>query len=126
MGKVKGLIIDDEAIIALHIALVAKKAGIDQTVLANNSETAIKYFDEEKPDILFVDINLAGQVDGFDLAKLLCNKSAVPVVFISGNSEKDIKGKLTSEKLIFPFDYLVKPIDDLNLIKIIKKMMSKA
>jgi len=120
---VKGLIIDDEAIIALHISLIAKKSGIGETFLANNANSAIQIFEKEKPNILFIDINLAGDIDGFELSKILCKNNHTPVIFISGNPNKDIKGRLEYEKLPFTHNYMVKPIDDLALKKLIKTMI---
>lgn len=121
--KVKGLIIDDEAIIALHISLIAKKSGIEEPFLANNAKSAIEIFEKEKPNILFIDINLAGDIDGFELSKILCKNKHTPVIFISGNPNKDIEGRLDYEKLPFPHNYMVKPIDDSALKKLIKNMI---
>ncbi|MBK7499985.1 MAG: response regulator [Ignavibacteriales bacterium] len=120
----KGLIIDDEAIIALHISLIAKRTGLATTFLANNSKTAFEIFSREKLDILFVDINIAGELDGVELAKQLCAIKTTPVIFISGNADKQVRTRLFDEKLSFPHNYLIKPVDDAVLKKLIQSMLA--
>lgn len=120
----KGLIIDDEAIIALHISLIAKRTGLETTFLANNSKTAFEIFSREKPNILFVDINIAGEIDGVELAKQLCAIKTTPVIFISGNADKQVRTRLSDEKLSFPHNYLIKPVDDTVLKKLIQSMLA--
>ena len=64
MSKLKIGIVEDEVIIADHIAEILVKLGYDVAEPAASYAEAVQMIDDEKPDLLLIDIQLRGKRDG--------------------------------------------------------------
>jgi len=86
---------------------------------ANNSEKALKIYQDEKPDIMIVDINLP-KINGLEFIKhIRINDIDTKVIILTAHSDVEYLMQATSLKLI---DYLIKPISR----KALKKSLDKA
>lgn len=91
-GKI--LIIEDEAIIALHISKIVKKLGHTVTGMARKQSEAIKLAAEEKPDLILSDIQLADGSSGIDAVnEILTEAGDIPVIFITAFPERLLTGE---------------------------------
>ncbi len=112
MGKIKIGIVEDEIIIADNIAATLEQLGYEVTEPAANYTEAIEMIENEKPDLLLLDIQLGGKKDGIDLAWHIKQNYSVPFIFLTANADA-----VTVEraKQVEPPAYLVKPFnkDDL-------------
>ncbi len=119
----KALIIDDEqnSREALRGKLGLFCPEIEITGEAENVEDAFVFCEENKPDLLFLDINLAGD-DGFTLLdRLGATGERLPeIIFITAHDEYAIKAIKFSAS-----DYLLKPIDPEELVKAVRKVEAK-
>lgn len=106
MLKLKIGVIEDEMVIADTICLTLKKLGYEPTTVAPNYNSAVKMMNEEKPDLLLIDINLGGGKDGIDFAHYVREKYAVPLIFLTANSDPST---ISRAKQVKPNAYLVKP-----------------
>jgi two-component system, LytTR family, response regulator LytT len=106
MNKLKIGIVEDEVIIAEHIADVLVKLGYDVAEPASSFSEAMQMIKDEKPDLLLLDIQLKGKKDGIDLAAAVNEDYAIPIIFLTADSDS-----LTVEraKKVNPACYLVKP-----------------
>lgn len=122
MKNIKVLIVEDELIIARNIELVLKHLEFETRITNNDIDTleCIKTF---IPDVVLMDINLLGSVmDGIDLAKEILKHYDVPLIFITAYTDDEI---IERAKRISPYGYIVKPIDNKNLIITIKIALYK-
>jgi PAS domain S-box-containing protein len=99
------LLVEDEAIIAIAQKMTLEKRGY--TVLtANSGDKAVEIFKQNKGiNLVLMDIDLGGGLDGTETADIILNQRAVPLVFLSSHTEPEIVGK--TEK-ITSYSYVVK------------------
>jgi DNA-binding LytR/AlgR family response regulator len=113
MKKSRILIVENEPLIAMDVKMSLEKLGYEVIGSAATYQEALAKAYENKPDIALMDINLDGNKDGIQAAKVLKAHYDIPVVFLTSLTEVDtIKRALESE----PFGYLIKPFkqDDLR------------
>ena len=114
----KCVIIDDEPlavkVIENHISQIKE---LQSVAVFNNAIDSMEYLRENKPDLLFLDLNMP-VLDGFSFLESLDDKPMV--IITSAHAEHAAKG-FDLEVL----DYLVKPISLPRFIKAINKAMAK-
>jgi signal transduction histidine kinase/DNA-binding response OmpR family regulator len=108
------LLLEDE----LSVAIIESKRLQDEGYNVIHTQKAqdaidIVYNEKEKIDLLLIDIELDQDLDGTQVAQKILEKYNIPVVFISGHTEKEIVQK--TEK-ISSYGYVIKntPITVLN------------
>ena len=110
----KIMIVEDEMIIAMGYAAALINASFDvPNVIIDTGEEAVKIILSVNPDLVLMDINLKGEIDGIDAAKQILKKKNVPIIFMSGNNDAETKKRALS---INPAGYLNKPINQKKMI----------
>lgn len=112
MEKVRLLIVEDEAIIAMELQNTLKNLGYQVTSLVNNGKRAIERAETEKPDIVLIDIRINGELDGIETAEIIRNKFGIPVVFSTAYLDEE---RIERAKITMPFGYILKPIQERDL-----------
>jgi len=103
------LIVEDDAFLSFIEETIVSRLGYEVVGTATSGEEALKQAEKLNPDILLVDVQLDGEMDGIQtVMKLRERQFNNPVIFISGTSENSI---IENAKKISYTDYLVKPID---------------
>ena len=119
----KALIIDDEenSRISLKGKLELFCPEIESIGLAEDVSTAIEEVKSVNPDIIFLDVKLAGET-GFDLLEALKKENLLTadVIFTTAHDEFAIKAIKFSA-----IDYLLKPIDAEDLVTAVRKVEEK-
>lgn len=91
-GKI--LVIEDEAIIALHISKIVKGLGHTVTGTARKQSDAIELAAMERPDLILSDIQLADGSSGIDAVNdILAKAGDIPVIFITAFPERLLTGE---------------------------------
>ncbi|MBU4548388.1 MAG: response regulator, partial [Euryarchaeota archaeon] len=121
MGKASILVVEDEAITALDINEKLVKLGYNVLNLVLTGKEAIKFLAEYRPDLVLMDINLKGKMDGTEAAQKISSLS-IPVVFLSAYSDNKTLEKV---KKSAPYGYMVKPFDTNNLQVTIETALKK-
>jgi len=93
---VKLLIVEDEAITALHLAAEFLKLGCVVTTEASG-EAALRHAETELPEAVLMDIHLAGKLDGIETAKVLLGRRSTSIVFMSGYERYELEERLRRE-----------------------------
>jgi len=86
------LIIEDEPIIALHLATIVEELGHHVVATAANSKAAINAAATTKPELILADINLADGSSGVDAVYEILKSGEVPVLFITAYPERLLTG----------------------------------
>jgi response regulator of citrate/malate metabolism len=105
----KILIIEDDMIIQLFISKVLKSAGFEIVGEGRSCKQALELVAKTKPDLILMDIGIAGDKDGIETAELINQDYDIPILFMTGNS--DITTTERARKTN-PIDILLKPIDE--------------
>lgn len=121
-AKKRILAVDDAAIILTRITNTLQN---DYEVITVNSGTrALKYLEQEKPNLILLDIQMA-QKDGIETLKeirAMKDRADIPVIMLTGVEDKDFV--LKSAKLGI-CDYILKPFYSDDLTKRIRKVFAK-
>ncbi len=107
-SKGRVLIVEDEAVSAMALAWVLRRLGYDIWGPVATGEQALSLIESVKPNLVLMDILLAGDIDGVDAAETIRQTSDVPVVFMTGYLDKDTLeriGRVTCSSLVTkPYD----------------------
>lgn len=113
MEKIKIVIIEDEFVIAEDVRSRLESHGYRVSAIFDRGENALPYILNEKPDLLLVDIHLAGGMNGIELVRQAQAKIQTPVVYITANSDSRTYDEA---KVTHPNAFLIKPFSPENLI----------
>ncbi|WP_072680845.1 response regulator [Arcobacter sp. LA11] len=102
------LIVDDEPLITMFIKRVIENMGHIVVGICKDGESALSTINKEKPNIVFMDINIKGPLDGISVIKKNSNQD-LSVIYVSSYSEQDILDEALSTN---PTNYLIKPIKE--------------
>ena len=86
--------------------------GYGVAATAVTGQEAIDNAEESRPDLILMDINLKGPMDGVEAAERIHKRLDVPIVYLTAQSDE---GTLKRAKLTGPFSYLFKPFDERDL-----------
>ena len=130
MGFAKILVVEDERITAKDIKRSLEKAGYYVLAMVATGEDAIKFSEENKPDLVIMDIKLEGEIDGIDAADTIRSKFAIPVIYLTSYSDKStIERAKTTRPSAFilkePFGFLHKPFEENELYTAIDILLSR-
>jgi CheY-like chemotaxis protein len=87
------LIIEDEAIIALHIRSIVEGLGHSVTGIARTRTEAVALAERTRPELVLADISLADGSSGIDAVKDILGAMSVPVIFITAFPERLLTGE---------------------------------
>jgi response regulator NasT len=100
------LIVEDDTLVGMGLKSHLERLGHGVIGQAATAAEAMRFFQEQKPDLVLVDIRLNG-IDGLDLAAQLLQQRRVPILVISAYSDPDLVARAAG---IGVFGYLIKPV----------------
>jgi DNA-binding NarL/FixJ family response regulator len=103
----KVLIVEDEAIVALSLKLELETKGYDVCGFVSSGEEAVELAGTSFPDLILMDINLAGEQDGISAAEEILIHGSPRIIFFSGHSRLAMDPRLQKLK---PLGLLSKPV----------------
>lgn len=104
MGRI--LIVEDEGIVAADLADTLTGLGYDVVATTDTATGAIANAAELDPDLILMDIRLAGPSDGIQAAATIRRERQIPIVFLTAHSDDDTLSRAIGTQ---PFGYIVKP-----------------
>jgi putative nucleotidyltransferase with HDIG domain len=110
--KKKILIVEDERIIAEDIRKCVLNCDYDVIGIVPTGQDTLLKIEEQKPDLILMDIMLEGKLDGIETAEKIISKHDIPVIYITANADDTI---LARAKKTNPYGYLVKPFEEIDL-----------
>ncbi|MHC5771066.1 MAG: hybrid sensor histidine kinase/response regulator [Nostoc sp.] len=109
---VRILVVEDEYILAMNLQETLELLGYTVVDIADSAELAIEKAAELLPNLVLMDIRLRGEMDGIQAAETIWNRFQIPVVYITGHSDKST---VERSKLTFVFGYILKPVKEQQL-----------
>jgi len=103
------LIAEDEAIVALELEDRFISMGWEIAGVTSRGEEAIDLAAVKKPDLIVMDINLKGKVDGIRAAEKIYQLYSIPSVYVTACPFPEVKKKMSSP---YYFPVIIKPFDD--------------
>lgn len=107
------LIVEDEIIIANKIGLHLEQFGYVVAGILPRGEQAVRYCRKNLPDILLLDINLKGDLDGIETARILEKEGIyIPTIYLTANTDPATFERAKGTR---PHAFLGKPYDQTEL-----------
>ena len=115
------LIVEDEAVVALHLTEIVSNAGYSVLGMFASGEEALIFLNNSVlPDAVIMDIGLAGTMNGIETACQLKKMYGVPIIFLTAYSDEE---RIKEAMVVDPSAYLFKPIIPDNLLFILEKIL---
>ncbi len=106
MSNVRILIVEDEILIAMHLARQLEEAGYEVSDPVTSGSAALEAAELNRPDVVLLDVRLAGDMDGIETGRAIRDRLGIPVVFLTGYSDPEVE---TRAREITSADVLGKP-----------------
>lgn len=106
------LIVDDDSIITHLVSTMLQTKGFSIAGVVATGEEAVAKAAELAPDLILMDINLSGKLDGMDAGHYIFQLFHIPIVFITGISEEE---KLDRVKCSQPYGIIFKPFTAIEI-----------
>jgi PAS domain S-box-containing protein len=106
------LIVEDGVIMARDIEQRLRKLNYNVVGIAGSGDEAVRKAKDLSPDLVLMDVNLKGGVDGIHAAELIRGRADIPVVYVTGYSDDQT---LRRARATDPFGYILKPFDEREL-----------
>jgi PleD family two-component response regulator len=120
--KKRILAVDDDVIVLTRISTILRNDY--DLVTVNSGMRALRYLEQEQPDLILLDIRMAQQ-DGIETLRKIRNMEEckdIPVIMLTGVENKDIV--VESAKLGI-CDYLLKPFSTTELLKRVRRVFEQ-
>ena len=116
-------LVEDEVVVAMDIRAQLERLGYEVVSSARTASQGIAQARAERPDLVLMDIQLAGERDGISAAEEIRQRLAIPVVFLTAFADES---SLERAKAVSPYGYIVKPLDEHDLETSIEVALSRA
>ncbi len=111
-SRLRILVVEDEAIIAADLRQQLIKLGYEPVGHAVSGEQAVQLARELKPDLVLMDIQLSGAMDGVAASRAIQETLSLPVIFLTAFGEEQT---FERAKLTDPFGFILKPFTEREL-----------
>lgn len=123
MGKditKKAIIVEDNLILSVLYENILKEMVFKTVGEVESGERAVELVQKYNPDVVLMDIMLEGDMDGIEAAHLIREFSSVPIVFITGNSDK---AHISRASEVRNSKFLKKPLSEERLKKAVNVLL---
>lgn len=112
MQPIRVLVVEDERIVALHLKQQLTKLGYAVVAVVASGDKALEFLRSTHPDIVLMDINIEGDIDGIQTAALISDEDFTPVIYLTAYSEEVTLQRAAATN---PYGYLLKPFSEREL-----------
>lgn len=120
--SVKILIVEDDMIIAAKISMQLGNLGYEVTGIVPKGEQVLVNIASNKPDIVLLDINLRGTLDGIETAHQIQAVEDIPIIYVTANTDEETFNRAKATR---PYAFIPKPIKNLDLQRAIELTISR-
>ncbi|MBN1552830.1 response regulator [bacterium] len=101
------LLVEDEALIAMFLEMELLEAGYSVLGIVSTGEEAVELANQQKPDLVILDVRLAGEINGIETAQRLKKTGEIPIIFLTGYLDIEL---METIKTIKPAGCFIKPV----------------
>jgi CheY-like chemotaxis protein len=118
-NQLRILIVEDEAFVRLDLEHALASAGYVVVGSAVSADNAVSKAEQERPDLVLMDIRLVGERDGIDAALEIRERFDIPSLFVTAFASDAMRERAAPGK---PVGFFQKPIDRIKLLDTLKKL----
>lgn len=123
MTQARILVVEDERIVALDLQHTLESFGHEVVATSPSGERAVELARVHQPDLILMDINLEGKIDGTEAAEAIQAEMHTPIIFLTAYTESSTLAR--AEKSA-PYGYLVKPVETRALQATLRMAMARS
>jgi two-component system, response regulator PdtaR len=116
-GK-SAVIVEDEGLTQLLLRKCLTGAGMKVVGCAANGQAGVDLVLDVRPDLVLMDINMPGEIDGLEAAQTILSLYRVCIVMVTAYSEAENRRRAAE---VSTCGYLVKPVTDATLIPALER-----
>ncbi|HXB70449.1 MAG TPA: response regulator [Candidatus Acidoferrales bacterium] len=111
------LVVEDEGLIAEDIKRRLERFGYTVPAIAGTGAEALQCARYAQFDLVLMDIQIKGEMDGIATAQALKDEFDLPVIYLTAHADQDTVNRA---KFTEPLGYLLKPVGDANLSSVVQ------
>jgi diguanylate cyclase (GGDEF)-like protein/PAS domain S-box-containing protein len=112
MRQARILVVEDESIVAADIQDRLESLGYEVPATVASGEKAVEQAGALRPDLVLMDIQLKGRMDGVEAADQIRQRFGIPVIYLTANADHPT---VQRAKVTEPFGYVIKPFEEREL-----------
>ncbi len=120
--KKRVLLVEDDYIISMLLEKQIERMGYEVASKVESGELAIEKVQEERPDLILMDIHLKGELNGIETVKIIREFSDIPVLYLTGNASEITRKEAEDTH---PDGFMIKPVDMEFLRQSIRNILEK-
>jgi signal transduction histidine kinase len=106
------MIVEDEFVILQQLEVLLVELGYEVCAKALSGEKAVQEAEEKIPDLILMDINLIGEIDGVEAARQIQTRYDIPIIYVTAFDNPEL---LARAKVTEPYGYILKPFEPREL-----------
>jgi PAS domain S-box-containing protein len=106
------LVVEDNIIVAMDLQNTLTKLGYTVPAVVSSGEEAITKVEENNPDLVLMDINLYGKMDGIEAASKIHTFSDTPIIYLTAYTDEKT---LERARITETYGYILKPFKEREL-----------
>jgi response regulator NasT len=122
MAQHRIVIVEDESLVRLDLKEMLENQGYLVVGEASDGRSAINLARELKPDLLLMDIQMPGELDGIGAAKILAEERVAPVLLLTAYSDREFVDRARESGVM---GYIVKPFGEAELVPAIEVALAR-
>ncbi len=114
------LIVEDEGILSMDLQFVLEAGGFEVTGITASGEKALESMRDTGADLVLMDIELKGEMDGAETAERIMRHFNIPVIYMSAHRAGPILERIGGPA---PIAFFSKPVEGPHLCRTIREML---
>lgn len=116
------VIVEDESLVRLDLKETLENQGYIVVGEAADAQSAVNLARELKPDLVMMDIQMPGALDGIDAAKLLAEERVAPVLLLTAYSDREFVDRARDAGVM---GYIVKPFHESEIVPAVEVALAR-
>ena len=106
IDRTRVLIVENEGLVGCDLASTLSTLGYEVVGLCRTGEEALQVADDQRPDVVLMDVQLAGAMDGIETARRMLQTNPVAIIYLTASADADTVARARDTQ---PCGYLLKP-----------------
>jgi two-component system, response regulator PdtaR len=122
MSSPRILIVEDQYFVAIDCELTLRAAGMECVGLATTALEAVEHAEQQRPDLILMDIRLASRADGVEAAIVIFERLGIRCIFSSGHADTQVRRAAERAR---PLGWLDKPYTPEALVQAVEGALAE-
>lgn len=112
LDRIRVLIVENEGLVGCDLAATLERLGYMVAGLCRTGEEVLNTVEDLRPDVVLMDVQLGGKIDGIETARMLKKRFPVAVIYLTACADAETVARARETH---PSGYLLKPYNETEL-----------